>query len=84
MAKVGIGLEKTVCGGPLQPCSFASKDITEKLHIIANLKPGDVFPEEFGPNNWGSVISHVCAEAKEEIDSVRGQLEAALYAGDTR
>jgi hypothetical protein len=71
MAEVEIKVDKTAWGGDLKPCKFADLTILEKLEVIAGLKAGDLFPEEFGPNNWGSVISHTCSEAKAEIERLR-------------
>ena len=74
MAEVEIKVEKTAWGGEFKPCKFADLSILEKLEVIASLKAGDFFPEEFGPNNWGSVISHTCTEAKTEIERLRNVL----------
>lgn len=77
MAEVRIGIEGSAWGGDLQPCTFLDRDVADKLGIIAALKPGDTFPTECEPNNWGSIISHLCAEARDEINTLRNRLEAA-------
>jgi hypothetical protein len=51
-------------------------DITRKLELVANLKPGQMWPAELGPelgstNNWGTAISAICAEALAEIQKLR-------------
>jgi hypothetical protein len=51
-------------------------DITRKLELVANLKPGQMWPAELGPelgstNNWGTAISAICAEALAEIHKLR-------------
>lgn len=84
MADVEVKIERTAWGGDLLPCAFLNRDVADKLGIIAALKPGEPFPVECEPNNWGSIISNLCAEARDEINTLRNRLEAALYAaGDS-
>lgn len=55
-------------------------DITRKLEILANLKPGEMWPDELGGSafNYAPAISEICAEALAEIQRLRclaGQCE---------
>jgi hypothetical protein len=54
-------------------------DITRKLELLANLKPGEEMPQELGGNNWnwGEVISGICAEALSEIQRLRAHERAS-------
>ena len=51
-------------------------DITRKLELLANLKPGDMLPAELGVPEfgWGGAISEICAEALAEIQFCRSEL----------
>lgn len=63
-------------------------DITEKLDIIAKLKPGDPWPREiFGDEisdgsytGWGGVvISEICAEARDKIQDLRNTITGIRF-----
>lgn len=79
MAEVEIKLESSAWGGEMKPCAMDNSDISEKLDMMAKLKPGDPFPVEFVPNNWGSAISSICAQARDEIESLRTQVANLLH-----
>lgn len=47
-------------------------DITRKLELVANIKPGSMWPAELGEAmNWGTALSAICAEALAEINRLR-------------
>jgi len=55
-----------------------AESVLERLEIMANLKPGDPWPESvFGleVNQWGVTISKLCEEAALEIR----RYQALLY-----
>lgn len=45
-------------------------DVVDLLIKVANLKPGDMFPEEFGAN-WGPSVAMMCQMAADEIKQSR-------------
>jgi hypothetical protein len=58
-------------------------DITRKLELIANLKPGDPWPSaDLGGNefNYAPAISAMCAEARAEIQRLRQDEESSYSA----
>ncbi len=58
-------------------------DITRKLELIANLKPGEILPNEICNGNqwdWGTLISGICSEALAEIKMLRSYRTASIKA----
>ncbi len=52
----------------------AMTDITRKLELLANLKPGEMMPPELGDGNWALVISGICAETLTGIEMLKREL----------
>jgi hypothetical protein len=60
------------------PEDITMTDITRKLELIANLKPGQSWPDGLGPAmDWGTALSAICAEALAEINRLRAHERAS-------